>query len=489
MKIAFLLPAYFGSNHSMFLGVGYLAASVKSEGNEAIIIDEDAIRWIYAQNDEEASLYLAEKRVVQEIGSYNPDILCMSINTANYKNALRMLKYIREKFRGAYMVVGGPHISTCYYTFREWHKDLFDAAIIGEGEAALCALVSNLKRGKVNSVIPGVCYSNSERIFMPQKMLDINSIPFPDREAFFTVYSDAEKVLAKKNYERVFYSHLPGFENSHARVVASRGCFNGCAFCSPGLFWRDPETGRPFRRVRSPKSIADEIEGLLSKGIRSIYFDDPTFPIKSNFVFFREFEREILERNLHFNWGAPVCSSEIDSGILDRLQNIGFSYTYFGLESCKEKNLTDFHKRQDIRSCLELIHECKARGIHCDASYQIGLPHETIDDIKESIDWIFASNIERNTFFSITAIWPETELAQKYGVMPCCYEPCYDRYSFEKVSGLFFFEQGNPVLENFYSNCSGTYHFISPDEAIEMKYYIFDSGLSNRFARKGSDRR
>lgn len=29
-KVVFLLPAYFGSNHSLFLGVGYLAAAVKT---------------------------------------------------------------------------------------------------------------------------------------------------------------------------------------------------------------------------------------------------------------------------------------------------------------------------------------------------------------------------------------------------------------------------------------------------------------------------
>ena len=200
--------------------------------------------------------------------------------------------------------------------------------------------------------------------------------------------------------------------------------------------------------------------------------------------FFDDFEHEIIKRNLKFSWGAPICSNEIDSKILDRLQRIGFTYCYFGLENYREDNLKDFHKQQDIKRCLELIAECKKRGIHCDASYQIGLPNESVDEMKKSIDWIFKNGIERNTFYSITAIWPGTQMAYEYGVSPECYEPDFDKKDFGEKRGLYFYEQGNPIVEQFYSNCSGAYHFIPMDVAIEMKYYAFDKGLTNRFAKK-----
>lgn len=107
-----------------------------------------------------------------------------------------------------------------------------------------------------------------------------------------------------------------------------------------------------------------------------------------------------------------------------------------------------------------------------------------MEDIKRSVDWIFQNHIERNTFYSITAIWPSTALAETYGVLPACYEPDYPKKVFEEKSGLFFYEQGDPVLEQFYSNCSGTYHFIPVELAKEIKYYLFDCGLTNRFRKK-----
>lgn len=480
-KIAFLLPAYFGSNHSMFLGIGYLAAAVKKKGFKALIVDEDAINWVYSKKNPSNSLELSKSRVIDELKSYSPNAICTYINTANYKNALRMLEYVRDVFPNTYSIVGGPHISTSYSSFKKNHSALFEAAIIGEGEDSICELAMSLSKNIFNAFIPGVLYSDSNLIYNLPRVVQIDKIPFPDREAFFEIYNQTELPLAYSSYQRVFYSSLPGFEKKYARIVASRGCYNTCSFCSPSVFWRHPETKKPYRRIRSAKSVVDEIEILLSKGISAIYFDDPTFPLKTSPAFFSQFETEIKKRHLSFNWGAPICVEEADVRILDRLQDIGFTYTYFGLETYQEKDLNNFNKKQNIRQCLNLIRQCKERGIHCDAAYQIGLPHENRDGIKRSIDWIFENHIERNIFFSITAIWPETLLAREIGILSDYFEPNYDKALVNKEKGVFFYEQGNPELEYFYSNCSGTYHFIPEELAIEMKYYIFDCGLKNRF--------
>ena len=479
-KVALLLPAYMGSNHNLFLGVGYLASVLKSVGNEVRIIDEDALYWIYQCKKCLPALLHAEKRVIFELNRFAPDMICEMINTTNYKNALRMLQYVRREFPHAYMVVGGPHISTSYEEFHRWHSNMYDAAIIGEGEESLLELCSNIVSHN-NNPIPGVRLSRNPKVYIKRKFIDINQLPCPDRDAFFEIYDAKEKRLAYDNYRRVFYSSLPGFSNGFARVVASRGCYNNCKFCSPGKFWQNPMNDLPCRRVRSAKNVIAEIEDLLKKGIHAIYFDDPTFPIKSDISFFNEFERLIKYKGLSFSWGAPICSSEIDSKILDRLQNIGFTFTYFGLESHNIQHLSNFNKIQDINKCLTLIRECKMRGIHCDASYQIGLPKDDVEDIKEGVDWIFHEGLERNVFFSITAIWPGTALAYEYNVSGDCYEPEFDKKTFQERTGLYYYEQGVDKIEQFYTNCSGTYHFIPMSTALDIRSYIFRSGLRNRF--------
>lgn len=149
-----------------------------------------------------------------------------------------------------------------------------------------------------------------------------------------------------------FYSHLPGFENGHARVVASRGCYNHCTFCSPGVYWRDPQSLKPCRRLRDPESILNEVESLLASGIQAIYFDDPTFPIKSDLRFFTKFEAEIQNRGLHFHWGAPICSSEVDGRILDRLQKSDFPTPTLALKTIKRSTSKTFKSTRISNSAL-----------------------------------------------------------------------------------------------------------------------------------------
>lgn len=481
-KVAFLLPVYFGSNHSMFLGVGYLSAVLKKNGNDTLIIDEDTIYWLYKQNECDNILEKVKNRIISEINKFSPDIICISINTTNYNNALNLLMLVNSFFKDVYIVVGGPHITTSFESFDKWHHSLFDAAIIGEGEESLCELCNWFEQKEEQRIIPGVRFASYPQLYKKRSVVNIDSIPYPDREGFFKIFTENELPIAKDNYNRVFYSHLPGFKDGYARIVASRGCYNSCNFCSPGIYWRNPINNKPCRRVRNPISIVDEIEQLINQGIHAFYFDDPTFPIKSDLNFFKMFEEEIKRRELDFSWGAPICSSEIDYELLDRLSMIGFTYTYFGLENYKIENLKKMHKSQNIESCTDLIFECKKRNIHCDASYQIGLPGEDFEEIKRSINWIFDSKIERNAFYSITAIWPETELAKEYSVPSDAYEPSFDKKAFYDITGLFYYKQGNSILEDFFSNCSGTYHFIPEETAINAKYYCFDMGLRNRFA-------
>lgn len=483
-KVAFILPYYGGSNHSPFLGVGYLSSTLKRNGFDTIIIDEDAANWIKVVQNVKQPLMESKKWVYEKLKEFQPDIICATINTANYENALKLLSYVRDRFKDTFIVVGGPHISTSFKEFHKWHNNLFDAAIIGEGENSLLELCEWYVEGrKKNQRIKGVIFATSPNLYIPREMCDIDTLPFPDREGFYNSFNDEEKQLVIEHYNRGFYSKLPGFEKSHGRVVSSRGCNYACSFCSPSLYWRNPISKLPCRRMRDPQSIVLEIEELINQGIHAIYFDDPTFPILSEPKFFTRFVEEIKSRNLKFNWGAPICSDEIDENILDIMQDIGFTYTYFGLENYMQANLQDMNKKQNIDRCLELIQECKKRGIHCDASYQVGLPNETMEDVKRSIQWIFDKKIERNVFFSLTAIWAETKLAIQNKISSECFEPNFDKSIMEK-DGLYFFPQGNKDLEFFYSNCSGTYHFVSIEEAIDIKYYIFDMGLSNRFKKK-----
>lgn len=485
-RIALLLPFYDGRNHSQLLGVGYLSQMLKEAGNDTLIIDEDAVFSVMEKRGVKDPLSLARLFIIEKLKDYSPFALCATVNTANYERSLELLTLIRESFQDIKIIVGGPHITTSWHSFKKFHNTLFDIAIIGEGEQTIIEVCDSFFSNNPLKGIKGAISSQSNGAhFKPRNLIeDLDCLPYPDREGFYKVFSKDEHAIVDEHYNNVFYAHLPGFKGKKfSRIVGSRGCNFSCSFCSPSFFWKNPLNGKPVRRTRSPFKIVDEIEYLVNQGYQAFYFDDPTFPYKSKPEFYLSFIHELKRRGLNINWAAPTRHDELSEDILRQLFESGFTYTYFGLETYQQKDLIEMGKAIDIDYCIKLLDWCQSIGIHCDVSYQIGVPGENYDSIIKSIQWLEKHGLQKRSFFSIAAIWPETPLARKYGVKSDDFEPSSDKKRLEK-EGLYYFKPGNPQIEKYFSNCSGTFHFIDEETAIQAKYYLIGSGFIKRFDNK-----
>jgi len=482
-KVALLLPYYEGRNHCHFLGIGYLSQVLKKAGNDTLIIDEDAIFYYMLTKATKNPLASTRNFIITKLRDYSPNVIGLTMNTTNYERSLELLTIIRENFPEIKIIVGGPHITTSWFVFKKFHSDLFDVAIVGEGEKTIVEVCEKIFSNEPLPRIKETVLSLSNNITIKQQdtINNLDCLPYPDRTGFYKIFSKDEYNIINEHYRRVFYSHLPGFkEKKFARIVCSRGCNFLCNFCSPAFIWKNPLTGKPQRRVRHPFKVVDEIEYLCNQGYEAFYFDDPTFPFKSEPNFYLNFISELRRRRLKINWAAPTRHDELSKDILEELSASGFTYTYFGLETYQKKDLIKMGKGIDIDHCLKILNWCKNTGIHCDVSYQIGLPGKDYDSIVKSIQWLEGNHLQKKSFFSIAAIWPETPLAIDYGIKSEHYEPGIDKKKLEK-NGLYYYKPGNDNIEGYYSNCSGTFHFIDEETAIQVKYYLIDSGFIKRF--------
>ncbi len=485
-KVALLLPYYEGRNHHQFLGIGYLSAVLKQAGYDTLIIDEDAVVFVKEKQQAEAPLISAKQYIIEKLKDYRPFVIGISINTANYEKSLDLLCLVRKHFPEVQIVVGGPHISTSWETLLKYHKNLFDIAVVGEGERTFVEICNRISSNNSSEGTRGTILSCTEVANYKHRSLirNLDSLPFPDREGFYKAFSVDIQHIIDENYNYVFYSHLPGFRGKkYARIVGSRGCDFSCKFCSPSILWKDPLTGKNCRRIRDPVKVVNEIEYLVEKGYQAFYFDDPTFPFLSKPNFYKRMLLEIKKKGLNIRWAAPTRYDELSKDILLELFESGFTYTYFGLETFQNKKLIEMGKRIDIEKSLNLVRLCKEIGIHCDVSYQIGLPGESFDSIIKSIQWLEDQGLQKNSFFSIAAIWPETPWARTYGVKSDDFEPTVDKTSLE-TNGLFYFNPGNPQIERYFSNCSGNFHFIDEETAIRVKHYLIDSDFIKRFDKQ-----
>jgi len=131
------------------LGIAYLAAVLRQHGYEVEIIEAHA---------ENLSLEAIARRV-RESGI---DLLGITSTTMNWLRALAIAKTVRQAAPRTRIVVGGPHLSL-YPREAVQASEAIDAAVMGEGERPLLALVRQLEELGEFAPTPGVALRGEVR--------------------------------------------------------------------------------------------------------------------------------------------------------------------------------------------------------------------------------------------------------------------------------------------------------------------------------------
>ncbi len=117
------------------LGLGYIAAVLRENGyNEIDLFDPEAERSSW-------------KDIKQRIKNFNADIVGLSCVTANYSNAKKIAKLVKEINRKTLVVAGGIHVSALP---EETLKDApeIDLVVVGEGEYTFLEVCQEMKKKK-----------------------------------------------------------------------------------------------------------------------------------------------------------------------------------------------------------------------------------------------------------------------------------------------------------------------------------------------------
>ncbi|MBI5115705.1 radical SAM protein [Candidatus Poribacteria bacterium] len=168
---------------------------------------------------------------------------------------------------------------------------------------------------------------------------------------------------------------LPFLNSPFATVLTDFGCPFKCSFCVMSTL------GYRYREV---KNILEELSLIRSLGISNIFFLDQTFrPKRSDNV---ELCREMLGRNFRFNW---ICYSRVDvvdEDVLVRMKDAGCRTIIFGVESASSRILVNYKKGYTIENVREVFSLCKKLGIRTVGTFIVGLPEETEETCRATIE-------------------------------------------------------------------------------------------------------
>ena len=289
-------------------------------------------------------LLIGWDRAVEAIKAFSPDILFFSYITPTAMGAYAMAEHIKKILPGVITIFGGPHATAL--PFEAFERSKADFVIVGEGERTSFELVKAISDGKKDfSSIDGLLWPNQGRIVRnnPRQFIaDIDEIPFPARD-----------LVDMKAYKGWFvHRRVP-----ETSILFSRGCPFDCTFCTNAV-WK---SSKPWLRLRSPKSIVDEMESLKNMGIKEVFDNSDEFNCNTPFAI--AVCEEIKRRKLDMPWKTQLRAFPFSEELVRSMAESGCWYVHLGIESGNERTLKGIRKNITLEQCENACRLLKKYGI------------------------------------------------------------------------------------------------------------------------------
>ncbi len=355
MRVLFIYPninTQIGFNY----GISYISSYLKARGIETYLLNIN----------EKLGYPLDHKKIKKDILSIKPDMIGFSVLTNQYKYALEIADNIK-KYIDVPIIFGGIHATMDPQEVLS--RSCVDYICVGEGEEAILELIQNENPQGVRNI--GHKTKGGLVLEPLRPYTNIVELPFKDYEIY-----DFQKMIDAKD--------------GWVGLTASRGCPFRCTYCLNhkimGLYKDMGHLPKYYLRRHTVDQMIAEIEYLLSRytGIKMFIFDDDIF------TFDKAWLREFSERYKKTTDISFVCNAHariFDEETAQYLKNAGCRIVKFGLESgsdgIRRNVLHRFMSNKHIEDAFGIAHKF---GFHTSAFVMVGLPHETIADIRETVE-------------------------------------------------------------------------------------------------------
>ena len=190
--------------------------------------------------------------------------------------------------------------------------------------------------------------------------IDFLKLPIPDR-----VFSHA----FDKRYQ--VYGNYKYHPATHMQVAD--GCWHGkCTFCV--------ENGKRYK-VRSLKTVMEELEICQGQGFKEVFDDSGTFPDGKwlvDFCTWKWINCIDLMMGCNMRIGADV-----DFGLMKRAN---FRMILFGIESANQSTLDRLNKGIKADDIIPTLKRAKEAGLESHIAFMTGYPWEDYEDEKRTIN-------------------------------------------------------------------------------------------------------
>lgn len=315
------------------------------------------------------------KKILEHLKKYSPGYIGFSCTTSSFIDALRIAKMAKEESPGIKSVFGGPHVSALGKKILET-ETICDYLVIGEGEEVLENLI-NLKSKNLHN-IEGLVYRDSQGKVRfngyRNQRLKLDDLPFP-------AYEKLEGFPSTYQLPIFNYPKTP-----NVSCISSRGCPYSCSYCDRSVFRKSFRYNSADYLYRHMKYLKDKFK------IRHVNFYDDLFTFNRGRV--EDFCLKMIENPLKMTFNCAVRAEHIDLKLLKKMKAAGCWMISLGIESGDKDLLVQHRQKADLDLLAAKIREIKKARIRVKGLLMMGLPGETEETIKNSMEYVFSLPID-----------------------------------------------------------------------------------------------
>lgn len=372
MKILLVKPGIaLGDHIQPPLGIAYLAAVLRKD-NEVRVLD-------YGKLGRDDGKYLDAVR------EFSPDVAGFQCYSPEIGEVKRLAGLTRAALPKAVIIAGGPHPTLCPEETLNKLAPEADYLLRGETEESFPEFLKFLAGGLKNADVPGLAWREDGRVRYNEikPIADIDALPIP---AWDLIHPE-EYPPAQHG---AFFDQFP-----IAPIVTTRGCPFSCGFCTAPIL-----SGKHMRK-RSPRSVMAEIEMLYNEfGIREIHIVDDNFTLdKAHAVgILKAIVASKLPISLAFPNGVRI--NTLDDELLDLMKAAHTYLISVGIEAGTDRTLKRMEKQLSVALIREKVALIKKKNIDLAAFFILGFPDETVEDMRETINFALELPLLRANFFT-----------------------------------------------------------------------------------------
>lgn len=347
----------------------YYPASLELQTYNPAYRPDSSRSILRAVDDRERNMFvdLFEELVLPDLRREDPDVVGISIPCVNQIiAAMTLARLVKRAGLRAHVTIGGPMVSIWREQLPKTSAmfELFDSAVVFDGEEPLRQLCVALSEGRSLGTVPNLIYRDGPRIQVTprQETAKISDVPRPDFDGL-----PLDRYLAPELV-------LP--------LAMARGCYFGkCAFCNVGY-----GEAEAYSQLRGDALLEQVL--ALSERYRSrrIFFVDEAMPPR----LMRAIAPRLAELGAPLRWGGCMRFERIlDRAFLEGSAEGGCAMILFGLETASERVMDLMVKGTRLENISRILRDSHEVGIWNHTFFFFGFPGETLDDAQQTVNFVY----------------------------------------------------------------------------------------------------